>query len=74
MDKALEVFQWNAKAYPDTWPVDYGLARGYSAKGDYKNALKHLKKAQQNIPENDNLNKQAVEANIKKLESGEDIN
>jgi len=71
-DKALEVFEWNAKANPDQWPVNYGLARGYSAKGDYKNALKYLKKAQ--VPENDTINKQAVEANIKKLESDEDIN
>lgn len=74
VDKALEVFQWNSKTYPDTWPVNYGLARGYSAKGDYKNALKYLKKSQQFVPEGDNLNKQAVEDNIKKLEKGEGIN
>ena len=43
-DKALEVFKMNADKNKDTWPVHYGLARGYSAKGDYKSALKHLNK------------------------------
>ncbi|MEZ4796136.1 MAG: hypothetical protein R2785_03100 [Flavobacteriaceae bacterium] len=71
-DKALEVFKLNAKKHSDTWPVDYGLARGYSAIGDYKKALTHLKKAYARVP--DALNKGAVEANIAKLEKGEDIN
>jgi len=70
----MEVFKFNANKYPDTWPVNYGLARGYSAQGDFKSALKHLKKAQENLPENDIVNKQALEANLKKLEAGEDIN
>jgi len=73
-EKAMEVFKFNANKYPDTWPVNYGLARGYSAQGDFKSALKHLKKAQENLPENDIVNKQALEANLKKLEAGEDIN
>ena len=71
-DKALEVFKYNAKKHPDTWPVDYGLARGYSASGDYKKALAHLKKAHARVP--DAGNKAAIEANIAKLEKGEDIN
>jgi len=71
-DKALEIFKWNAKTNPNTWPVNYGLARAYSAKGDYKTALKHLKMAKP--PESNTGEQQAVAANIKKLESGEDIN
>lgn len=71
-DKALDVFKMNAKKHPDTWPVDYGLARGYSALGDYKKALAHLKKAHARVP--DAGNKVAIEANIAKLEKGEDIN
>jgi tetratricopeptide (TPR) repeat protein len=71
-DKALDVFKMNAKKHPDTWPVDYGLARGYSALGDYKKALAHLKKAHARVP--DAANKAAIEANIAKLEKGEDIN
>jgi len=43
-DKALEVFETNAKNYKNTWPVNYGLARAYSAKGDYKKALSFLRK------------------------------
>ena len=71
-DKALEVFKMNAKKHPDTWPVDYGLARGYSALGDYKKELAHLKKAHARV--HDAGNKAAIDANIAKLEKGEDIN
>lgn len=71
-DKALDVFKMNAKNNPDTWPVDYGLARGYSAAGNYKKALTHLRKAHSRAP--NPPNKTAIEANIAKLEKGEDIN
>ncbi len=71
-DKALEVFKMNAKKNKDTWPVHYGLARGYSAKGDFKKAIKHLKIALKNAPNAGS--KGRVQANIAKLEKGEDIN
>jgi len=71
-DKAIEVFKMNAKNNKDTWPVHYGLARGYSAKGDYKTALTHLNKALGNAP--NEASKGRVQANIDKLEKGEDIN
>ena len=71
-EKALEVFKMNAKKHPNTWPVDYGLARGYSANGDYKKALAHLKIAYGRVP--DPGNKAAIETNIAKLEKGEGIN
>jgi Protein of unknown function (DUF2911) len=71
-DKALEVFKMNAKKNKDTWPVHYGLARGYSALGDYKSALSHLKKALNNAP--NAASKGRVQANIDKLAKGEDIN
>lgn len=71
-DKALEVFQWNAKAHKNQWPVDYGLARGHSAVGNYKSALKHIKIAQERAP--DQLNKDAIASNIEKLDAGTDIN
>lgn len=71
-DKALEVYQFNAKKNKDTWPVHYGLARAYSAKGDYKTALKHLEKAHNNAP--NPASKGRVAANIEKLKNGEDIN
>ncbi len=71
-EKALAVFQRNARIHKDTWPVDYGLARAYSAIGDYKKALKHLKIARERAP--DPLNQNAIEVNLRKLEAGEDIN
>lgn len=71
-DKALEVFKMNVKKNPKTWPVDYGLARGYASMGDYKKAIKHLKLSYDRVP--DAANKAAIEANLAKLEKGEDIN
>ena len=71
-DEALKVFKMNAEKYKDTWPVDYGLARGYSALGDYSKALKHLKIALTRVP--DPGNKAAIETNIAKLEKNQDIN
>lgn len=71
-EKALEAFKFNAKKFKNTWQANYGLARGYSAKGDYKRALSYLKKAYKNVPQQ--VNKDRIAANIKKLEKGEDIN
>jgi predicted negative regulator of RcsB-dependent stress response len=71
-EKALEVFKMNAEKNKNTWPVDVGLARGYSAVGDYNKALKHLKIALTRVP--DAANKAAIETNLAKLEKGEDIN
>ncbi len=71
-DEALEIFKWNAKNHKDTWPVHYGLARGYSALGDNKSAVKHLKIALENAPAQ--ANKDRVAANITKAEKGEAIN
>ncbi|MEM1336150.1 MAG: DUF2911 domain-containing protein [Bacteroidota bacterium] len=71
-DKALEVFKWNAKSNKGEWPVDYGLARGYSAVGNYKTALKHLKIAEGRAPDAQNQN--AIATNLEKLEAGTDIN
>ena len=71
-DKALEIFKWNAKNHKDTWPVHYGLARGYSALGDHKSTVKHLKIAMENAPAQPN--KDRVAANLAKAENGEGIN
>ncbi|MBT8271340.1 MAG: tetratricopeptide repeat protein, partial [Bacteroidia bacterium] len=71
-DKAMEVFSLNAENHKDTWPVHYGMARAYSAKGDFKNALNHLRKALLNAP--NPASKGRIQANIEKLEKGEDIN
>lgn len=71
-EKALEVFKMNAKKNKDTWPVHYGLGRGYSALGDYKKALSHLKIALNNAP--NEASKNRVQENINKVENKQDIN
>jgi hypothetical protein len=71
-DEAVQVWQLNAKRNPNVWPVHVGLARGYSAAGRYKDALKHAKLALAQAP--DEQNKQSLTAAVKKLEAGEDMN
>ncbi len=71
-DDALKVFELNAKRHPNAWPVHVGLARGYSAVGRYKDALKHAKLALAQAP--DDLNKKTLADGIKKLEEGKDMN
>jgi hypothetical protein len=72
--RALDVFKLNAQLHPDVWPVNLGLARGYSAAGDYQAALTALLKAQTQVPAGDTGNAAAIKANIEKLKKGEDIN
>jgi hypothetical protein len=71
-DEALRVFELNAKRHPNAWPVNVGLARGYSAVGRYKDALKYAKLALTQAP--DDQNKRVLEEGIKKLEAGKDMN
>ncbi len=73
-EKALEVGKYSHKRFEGAWPSEYSLARAYSALGKYKDAIKYLQLAKENVPEGDNVNPPAIEANIKKLENGEDIN
>ena len=71
-DDALKVWQANAKRYGETWPVNVGLARGYSAVGDYKKALKHAQAAVKQAP--DDQNRKSLEAAVVKLAAGKDMN
>jgi hypothetical protein len=71
-EEALKVWELNAKRYPNQWPVNVGLARGYSAVGRYKDALKAAKLALAQAP--DALNKKTLEDGIVKLEAGKDMN
>ena len=70
--EAMEVFQLNHRKNPDQYTTRVGLARGYSANGDYKNALKYAQLALPQAP--DPLNKQGVTAMIEKLKKSEDVN
>ncbi|HEV8081921.1 MAG TPA: DUF2911 domain-containing protein [Chitinophagaceae bacterium] len=70
--EALDVFKMNAQKNPNVFTTDVGLARGYSATGDYKNALKYAKLAQPLAP--DKANKDAVTKMIDMLGQGKDVN
>lgn len=70
--EALEVFKLNAAKHPKEFTTYMGLARGYSANGDYKMALKNAQLAQPLAP--DPINKSGVETAISKLKEGKDFN
>jgi tetratricopeptide (TPR) repeat protein len=70
--EALKIWELNAKRFPNVWPVNVGLARGYSANGRYKDALKYAKLALAQAP--DEVNRKSLEAGVKKLEEGKDWN
>ncbi len=71
-EEALKVFKWNAKKNKGVWPVNYGLAIGYSSMENYKAALKHLKVAEGRAP--NEFNRNAIRANIAKLEERTNTN
>lgn len=67
-EKALEVFQYNAKAHPEEkFTTFVGLARGYTAVGNKKEAIKNWETAIKNVPENQKANLGQYEAELKKL-------
>ncbi|MEO7306833.1 MAG: DUF2911 domain-containing protein [Ferruginibacter sp.] len=69
---ALEAYKLNAQKNPNVFTTNMGLMRGYSANGDFKNALKYAKAAQPQAT--DKANKDALVGFIKMLEEGKDIN
>ncbi len=71
-EKAMEIFENNAKRFPDAWPVHVGLARGHSALGKFGKALEHAKIALGQAP--NDASRTNVEGLIKTLEDGKDIN
>jgi hypothetical protein len=71
-DEAFKIFQFNAGKFPNVWPTELGMARGYSAKKNFAEAIKHAKLAIQQAP--DEGNRKNIEAMIQKLEQNQDIN
>jgi hypothetical protein len=71
-EEALKVWELNAKRNPGVWPVNVGLARGYSAVGRYKDALKYAKLALAQAP--DEVNRKSLTEAVAKLEAGKDMN
>lgn len=51
-EEAMKIFRRNAKENPEVWFVSVGLARGYQALNDNKNAVKYWKKSIEVAPEN----------------------
>lgn len=70
--EALKVFKLNYDKHPKEFTTNVGMARGYSATGDYKKALGFMKVALSLSP--DEGNKTRVAAMIKSLEEGKDVN
>jgi hypothetical protein len=70
-DQAIAVFRSTAKRFPDYWTSHMGLARVYSAQGDFDNAVKEVKLSLTTAPDS---NKPNLEGYVKKLQNKEDIN
>jgi tetratricopeptide (TPR) repeat protein len=70
-EKALEVFKYNAKAHPEEkFTTFVGLARGYTAVGNTKEAIKNWEVALKNIPQGQEGNRPVWEGELKKLKEG----
>jgi tetratricopeptide (TPR) repeat protein len=70
-DEALSIFRTNAKKFPEHWTSHLGMARVYSAQGDFDSAVKEGKLALAGSPD---ANKSALENLLKRLQGKEDIN
>ncbi|HEX9513326.1 MAG TPA: DUF2911 domain-containing protein [Puia sp.] len=70
--EAFDAFKLNYDKHPGEFTTNMGMARGYSAMGDYKKALAFLQKAQPLAP--DKANKDNIEKFIPMLQQGKDIN
>ena len=70
-EEALVAFRKNVEKHPETWFVELGLARGYSAVGDFKNAAANMQISLGKAPE---PQKQYIQGLIDQLEKEIDIN
>jgi hypothetical protein len=71
-DEAVRVFLFNAKRFPNQWPVQVGLVRAYSAQGKYPDAIRAAKAGIAAAP-NDGA-KRNLQAMLEKLEKSQDVN
>ena len=72
MADALAAFKLNAQKNPGVFTTNMGLARGYSATGDFKNAQKYAKLALPQAPDKQNVD--AITNYLLMLGEGKDIN
>jgi tetratricopeptide (TPR) repeat protein len=70
-DQAFDLFRQAQKKDPNDWLVHDGIARIYSAQGDFDNALKEFKLARDGAPDNQKI---FFDAGLKKLAAKQDIN
>ena len=70
-DQALAIYRSTAKKFPDSWTSHLGLARVYSAQGDFDNAVKEVKLSLAGAPDS---NKANLENYMKRLQNKDDIN
>ena len=67
-EKALEIFKLNRQKNPsDKFTTYVGLARGYAAVGNKKEAIKNWEVALKNIPEDQKSNAANYQEELKKL-------
>jgi tetratricopeptide (TPR) repeat protein len=67
-DKAMKIFAFNRQQHPhDNFWTSLGLARGYTAVGDKKNAIANWEVVLQNVPSGLSNRTAAYEASLKKL-------
>ncbi len=72
IDEAFKVFKMNYDKHPKEYTTNVGMGRAYASKGDNKKAITHFKTAVTLAP--DEGSKRNVEALIKQLEEGKNIN
>jgi len=72
VDRAMDIFKASQKRYGDVWGVNNGMMSGYSAKGDFKNAIRYAEKAFIQAP--NEASKKQIENYLLKLKDGKDIN
>jgi len=70
-DEALAIYRSTAKKFPDYWTTHLGMARVYSAQGDFDSAVKEMKLSMTDAPD---ANKTALAGLLKRLQGKEDIN
>ncbi len=70
--EAFDVFKMNYDKHPGDFTTNMGMARAWSAMGDYKKATAFLQKAQPMAP--DPINKANIDKLLKMLQDGKDIN
>lgn len=70
-EEAFALYRSNARKFPDDWNSHLGLARVYSGRGDFDNAVKEMKMALTGAPD---TSKSALEIFLKRLQAKDDIN